>query len=756
MADMTLSDFRKQYPMYDDMTDTEVADKLYQSYPEMPREEFNKKLGYSPWRSRAWEVAAGVPQTVATGALNLPGTVYGAIPRLLGSEGPPHLPLVPGSAGQHLWRDVGQSAMKGLKAVDPQSAQQLSDFGEWAGREIKEHPTAVKAAGKLSDVAMAVPQLRAIGETAGGFAEAFAPRTSAAAGRALGLRRPAEAPRLKTPEEAEAQWHQPAQPGEVKARSPEEARWEAIGLQTGRDQYWARFLSGAHAPETLVNNANDVAQVIAQHEQGHRLPLGLARTEAALRPAQEVYDAALNGTADIDINGNRVWPELSAENAALRDRIGHVGQGDAIETALRQDVRDMEGRITGPTQQRLLSKLRKEGYERLGSDDVDQHQIGRAQLDLAAVLDGGEIEIGDQRYTLRGHIAENLKRWSRVTPQMIRDAREHFARVWFVEGVREGSDVNLRKITNAYKKNPARVSGPMADVARMAEEAENRAITLRRMREGGGTGMGTGSLPHTKVGALRTILGELPSWTGLPQRALQRGIKEEGYLHVAGPERARLLYPGRDLSHLQMPPMTRIEEGLEPGPGTLGAPLQRDLLAEAPPAEDPEAAARRSDLLNAPVSPHVAETRYQRPAPAAETPTQEAWRLHRERGGTPAYPVEPEPPRAVPYTTRGGRGTAAPQRALTPEQIREFHRQLGQGAEARARELPPSEPAGPTPTQRAMRARRARESAENEVRMLQQELQANPRNQETLTALREAERRLREMPSVSDMMSDLE
>ena len=45
----TLAEIRQQYPQYDDMSDTALADALYQKYySDLPRETFNAKIGYEP------------------------------------------------------------------------------------------------------------------------------------------------------------------------------------------------------------------------------------------------------------------------------------------------------------------------------------------------------------------------------------------------------------------------------------------------------------------------------------------------------------------------------------------------------------------------------------------------------------------------------------------------------------------------------------------------------------------------------------
>ena len=46
---MTLEEIRAQYPEYTDLSDQELADKLYNSsYSDMDRNEFNQKIGFNP------------------------------------------------------------------------------------------------------------------------------------------------------------------------------------------------------------------------------------------------------------------------------------------------------------------------------------------------------------------------------------------------------------------------------------------------------------------------------------------------------------------------------------------------------------------------------------------------------------------------------------------------------------------------------------------------------------------------------------
>jgi len=50
-----LDDFRSKYPQYNDMSDAALSDALYNKhYNDMPRSEFDQKLGLSPAKSQSW------------------------------------------------------------------------------------------------------------------------------------------------------------------------------------------------------------------------------------------------------------------------------------------------------------------------------------------------------------------------------------------------------------------------------------------------------------------------------------------------------------------------------------------------------------------------------------------------------------------------------------------------------------------------------------------------------------------------------
>ena len=45
---MNLQEIRREYPQYNDLSDQELSDNLYNKfYTDIPREEFNNKIGYT-------------------------------------------------------------------------------------------------------------------------------------------------------------------------------------------------------------------------------------------------------------------------------------------------------------------------------------------------------------------------------------------------------------------------------------------------------------------------------------------------------------------------------------------------------------------------------------------------------------------------------------------------------------------------------------------------------------------------------------
>jgi hypothetical protein len=78
----TIAEIRQQYPQYKDMTDDDLAGAIHSKfYSDMPREEFNQKIGYHPVgyaEDVLKSAGAGLVKGVA-GVAGLPSAIGDAI-----------------------------------------------------------------------------------------------------------------------------------------------------------------------------------------------------------------------------------------------------------------------------------------------------------------------------------------------------------------------------------------------------------------------------------------------------------------------------------------------------------------------------------------------------------------------------------------------------------------------------------------------------------------------------------------------------
>ena len=107
-----LADIRKQHPEYNDMPDAALADKLYQKfYSDMPRQEFDAKMGASPgnpYLRGANAAGQGFTNAIAEGVGLLPDKMAAGA-RAAGLPAPQE-PEYYTNAIKGGLRDIGQTA----------------------------------------------------------------------------------------------------------------------------------------------------------------------------------------------------------------------------------------------------------------------------------------------------------------------------------------------------------------------------------------------------------------------------------------------------------------------------------------------------------------------------------------------------------------------------------------------------------------------------------------------------------------------
>lgn len=536
-----------------------------------------------------------------------------------------------------------------------------------------------------------------------------------------------------------------------------------------------------------TNNNADVGEVIghAVGEVPYDQPLTVHTLDEAMQgtadergegPAYESWSA--EDRARLRANRNRVGgvfdrayravdetgpTRLTWENVQrIQNAAVDAGIGDS--PAVRRELVTLRDRLirqkhTGTSLQRDISKLYKDGYAGLSDKDAVKRSIGEAKLQMADVL---MDHVGEQ---LEKHPNPGTNIW-----QFLR-ARKTYAQNRAVYEVLRGSNqLNMAKLGRMYQKNKARFSGPLAVAAQYA--LDNPMVTgdrivlsdasLRNLAEAMEKSHGR-SVNLTKPGTWHHAIGYMLNKSTRPYQALLGGGGREWAMSRLGIPDRNIMWspstvPGEQWAQAVSQQAFEQHQERRLSPGAYAGPETGRELPTAP-RTVPEAeyghefAPAEGQLPGSYAS--LAKQLFGEPPPRDET--RQALDEFKARGAAPGGP-QPEPPRAVPYTTR--RPRAAGNDPETLGAIDEFHRQQGAAAAGRARAFEtgrPREEPREDLTRRALRQRQALQSAENEVNQLRRELQQNPRNQATLDALRQAERRLRDQQQgLSDMDSDLQ
>lgn len=531
---------------------------------------------------------------------------------------------------------------------------------------------------------------------------------------------------------------------------------------------------GPDLVKLATNNNADVSEVIGHRagEVPYDQPLTLHTLDEAMQGTPEekahfginrdrvggVFDRTYRAVDEVGPT-RLTWENVQrVQNAAV-----DAGIGDS--PAVRRELVQLRDRLigqkhTGTSLQRDISKLYKDGYAGIGDKDAVKRSIGEAKLQMADVL---LDHLGEQ---LEKHPRPRVNTWQFI------DARRAYAQNRAVYEVLRGSNqLNMAKLGRMYQKSKARFSGDLAVAAQYA--LDNPMVTgdrivlgqvsLRNLAQAMEKSHGR-MADLSKPGTWLPALGRLLNKSTRPYQALLGGGgREWAQSRLPIPDRhvkwSPTTQPGQQwVQEVSQRAYAQHQEGRVSGATYAGPETGRELPTS--PRTVPE---QEFGHEFAPAEGQLPES-YRNLAkqlfgepPPPSTPSQLAAEQWREQGYQPPPPEQPEP-RAVPYMTR--RPKAAGNDPETLDRIQDFHRQQGAAATGRARSFEtggPREQPPPDLTRRAMRQRQALQSAENEVNQLRRELQQNPRNQATLDALREAERRLRDQQQgLSDMDSDLQ
>ena len=199
--------------------------------------------------------------------------------------------------------------------------------------------------------------------------------------------------------------------------------------------------------------------------------------------------------------------------------------------------------------------MRQEGYNRLGSDDVSQQSIGKAQLEIANALDQ--------------HIADTLPATAPVTADQFKAARVALAKNQSVQAALRGSNVDAQAIGRMQRANPDLLTDELKEVADFANSNPTVSGLGSRVRDPPSF---AGDIGHAVGRNAESVLNPA-FWTGITgaQGAARRFLTGSTPDAIAA---ARSKFPGQ-LGDEFAPPVPD-ELQLHPAPGQAFEPHQPD------------------------------------------------------------------------------------------------------------------------------------------------------------------------------------
>jgi hypothetical protein len=233
--------------------------------------------------------------------------------------------------------------------------------------------------------------------------------------------------------------------------------WQQLGFRSGLEHPQAQAVAGSSGKQALILHNQQIGNTAASAEAGvpHGQPLNYDTLEAARAAPNTVYERvsamlpagplspeaanlvrAAGGGAERITAGS---PNAEAQIAANRERLLQPG----IRFTGDQVVNEMRG-------------LRQEGYTNIGSDDISNQQLGRAQLDMARALEQ--------------HVADTIPPNANISMEQLQAARTALAKNHAVQSALRGSNVDMQSLARIQRVDPQILTGGLQATADFANE----------------------------------------------------------------------------------------------------------------------------------------------------------------------------------------------------------------------------------------------------------------------------------------------
>lgn len=226
------------------------------------------------------------------------------------------------------------------------------------------------------------------------------------------------------------------------------------------DSSVGKAMAGSSAGPTLVAHNAAIGNTVIGSEAG--LAAGTTPSYEALAEARKAPSAVFDKVAQAIPDGPLNDKAQAAVKTAGLPEGGRVSQGSPqaqqqIET-LRQQLlapaRPDGTAWNGQNWMNELRALRQEGYANIGSEDVSNQQLGRAQLDMARAVEG--------------HIGDSIPANANVNLEQFQSARKALAKNWTAQGTLRGDTFDLRALARVQRADPTLLDGGMKTAADFA------------------------------------------------------------------------------------------------------------------------------------------------------------------------------------------------------------------------------------------------------------------------------------------------
>jgi hypothetical protein len=329
--------------------------------------------------------------------------------------------------------------------------------------------------------------------------------------------------------------------------------WAARGYRSAADHPTAAGAAGPSGTQALTLQNQQVGNTSLGAEAG--VPHGTTLTHDTIEAGRAAPDA-VKGRVAAALPTGPLSPAATGmvNDVGADDLVTRTPDAQALIDAQKQRL--LSGDLTGSQIVNNTRALRQEGYARIGSEDVEQQAVGKAQVAMSRALEQ--------------HIEDALPPNADVSMDQWRQARVVQAKSSALQASLKGSNVDLQAIGRMQRADPGYLTGAFKDAADFANK-------------------------HPKVSGLANAIEVPPSFAndfgqairsgGLPQDILGRLFGASGV--SAGARRVLTGNPADAASAARQTPVSGL--GGEFGPIDHGPPQPPPGMTAAPPTAPPPA-----------------------------------------------------------------------------------------------------------------------------------------------------------------------